>query len=150
MNIEDILELMDEILEDTVALPLSKKRVVDTELLHDYIHEIRTSLPVEMRQAKAIVRDRTKIVDEAKAEAEAIIKKAEIKAEELIRQEQIVKDASKRAVELLHGANQQAKEVKKSTDNYCDKILRDMERHMSKSAEELRTIRSALNRKSTK
>ncbi len=147
MDIEDILDLIDETLEDTVALPLSKKRVVDVELLHDYIQDIRAGLPIEMRQARSIVRDRGKIVEDAKAEASAIIKKAEIKASDLVNEQQIVKDASKRAVEILHAANQQSKDVKKSTENYCDKILRDVERHMIKSTEELKTIRNALNRK---
>lgn len=150
MTIEEILDVMDEALEDTISVPLSKKRVVDIETIHDYIDDIRLNLPAEMRQAKAIVSDRREIVETAKKECDALIKTAEKRALTLIDEQQIVKDAAKRAAEILHSAGQQAKDMKKSTENYCDKILKNLEDQMSKSGAELRTIRTTLHRRGIK
>ncbi len=147
MNIDEILDLIDETLEDTMAVPLSKKRMVDIELMHEYIDDIRLNMPAEIRQARAIVNDRKDIVEVAKKEAEDIIRAAEKRAMAMIEQEQVVKDASKRAAEILHNANVQSRDMKNSTENYCDKILKDLEDQMAKSSAELRTIRTTLRKR---
>ncbi len=146
MTIDEILDLIDETLEDTMAVPLSKKRMVDIDLMHEYIDDIRLNMPAEIRQARAIVNDRKDIVEVAKKEAEDIIRAAEKKAAELVNQEQVVKDASSRAAEILHTANVKARDMKNSTENYCDKILKDLEEQMAKSSAELRTIRVTLRK----
>ncbi len=147
MNIDEILDLMDETLEDTMAVPLSKKRMVDIEQMHEFIDDIRLNMPSEIRQARAIVNDRKDIVEVAKKEAEDIIRVAEKRAASMVEQEQVVKDASKRAAELLHNANVQSRDMKNSTENYCDKILKDLEEQMAKSSAELRTIRTTLRKR---
>ncbi len=147
MNIDDILDLIDETLEDTIAVPLSKKRMVDVDLLHEYINDVRLNMPAEIRQAKTIVNDRKDIIEIAKKEGEGLIRTAEAKAASLVNQEQVVKDASKRAAEILHAANVQARDMKNSTENYCDKILKDLEDQMAKSSAELRTIRTTLRKR---
>ncbi len=146
MTIDEILDLIDETLEDTMAVPLSKKRMVDIDLMHEYIDDIRLNMPAEIRQARAIVNDRKDIVEVAKKEAEDIIRAAEKKAVELVNREQVVKDASTRAAEILHTANVKARDMKNSTENYCDKILKDLEEQMAKSSAELRTIRVTLRK----
>ncbi len=150
MNIDDILDLIDETLEDTIAVPLSKKRMVDVDLLHEHIDDIRLNMPAEIRQARSIVNDRKDIIEVAKREGETIIRTAEAKAASLVEQEQVVKDASKRAAEILHAANVQARDMKNSTENYCDKILKDLEDQMAKSSAELRTIRTTLRKRKSK
>ncbi len=137
MNIDDILDLIDETLEDTIAVPLSKKRMVDVDQLHEYIDDIRLNMPAEIRQARSIVNDRKDIIEIAKKEGEGIIRTAEAKAASLVNQEQVVKDA----------ANVQARDMKNSTENYCDKILKDLEDQMAKSSAELRTIRTTLRKR---
>ena len=85
-NIEDILEQLDDMLDAAWAMPLSGgKVVVDGEKVRDLLDSIRANLPSEIRQARAIVNDRTEIVNTAKKEAESIIRNAESQPESLSR-----------------------------------------------------------------
>ena len=53
-TIEKILDNLDEVLENTWALPLSGgKRVVDIEDIRAFADEIRMNLPIEIRKARA-------------------------------------------------------------------------------------------------
>ena len=71
MNIEEILEQIDDMLDAAWAMPLSGGKIVlDGERMRDMVDSVRASLPMEIRQARAIVKDRTEIVNTAKKEAE--------------------------------------------------------------------------------
>ena len=76
MNIDEILDVIDELLDRSCSLPLSGGRcVVDADKVRDLIDDIRLNIPSEIKQAKAIVSDRTDIISGAKKEAESIIRK---------------------------------------------------------------------------
>ena len=88
MNIEEILDQLDDLLDKAWSLPLSGGRcVVDAEKVRDLLDDVRLNLPTEIKQAKAIVVDRTDIITTAKREAEAIVRKAEDRARAMIAQE---------------------------------------------------------------
>ena len=50
----------------------------------ELINEMRDELPNELRQAKAIIADRSQIITEAKEEAETIVASAEKKAKFMV------------------------------------------------------------------
>ena len=78
MNIDEILDMLDELLDRAWNLPLSGGRcVIDAEKVREMVDDIRLNLPDEIKQAKAIVKDRSEILSSAKTEAEAIVRKAE-------------------------------------------------------------------------
>ncbi len=86
--------MLDELLDRAWNLPLTGGRcVVDADKVRDLIDDIRLNIPSEIKQAKAIVSDRTDIISGAKKEAESIIRKAEDRARSLVAQEQVVKAA---------------------------------------------------------
>ena len=100
MNIEDILEQLDDMLDTAWAMPLSGgKVVVDGERVRDLLDSIRANLPSEIRQARAIVKDRGDIVDTAKKEAESIIRNAEERRNQILSHEEIVVQAQEKANE---------------------------------------------------
>ena len=98
MNIEEILDMLDELLDRAWNLPLSGGRcVIDAEKVREMVDDIRLNLPDEIKQAKAIVKDRTEILSSAKSEAEAIVRKAEERARVMIAQDEVMKQAQAKA-----------------------------------------------------
>ena len=97
MSIDELLDVMDETLEDALNVPFSGgKRMVDVEKVRELIDDIRLNMPQEIQQAKAVVKDRTQIIDKAKREADMIIKRAEERARTMVAEEAIMKTASRR------------------------------------------------------
>ncbi len=147
MNIDDLLDLMDENLEDAFTVPLTGKRMVDVDKLRDIIDDIRLNLPTEIRQAKAIVKDRADIVEGARAEADGIVKKAEERARVIVSEQAVVKQSQQRATEIMQSAQQNAKEMRTSVTNYCENMLRQTEEQLMKSYSEVKNIRSTVRQK---
>ena len=78
MNVNELLDTIEDALAESANMPLSGgKRIVDVDQIQEYLDEIRANLPGELRQAQAIVNDRSQIVDSANAQAKAIIRQAE-------------------------------------------------------------------------
>ena len=70
-NIDVLLNNLDEVLENSMNLPLSGGRcIVDADKVRDIIDEIRLNMPTEIKQAKAVVADRNEILSMARKEAE--------------------------------------------------------------------------------
>ena len=77
LNIDEILVLMEELIDNSSAVPFSSKKMIDCDHMRDYIDNLRLNLPSEIEKAKETQAQKDNIIAEANAEAEKIIHKAE-------------------------------------------------------------------------
>ena len=142
-NIEDILEQLDDMLDAAWAMPLSGgKVVVDGEKVRDLLDSIRANLPSEIRQARAIVNDRTEIVNTAKKEAESIIRNAEERRNQILSHEEIVVQAQERANEIH--AQKRARDMRRSAQEFTEDLLRRTEEALTQQVSQVRQARVSL------
>ncbi len=145
MNIEELLDLLDEQLDRAWSLPLSGgKSVVDAEKVRNLVDDIRLSIPTEIKQAKAIVADRTEIITTARKEAENIVHKAEERARVLISQEEITRVAQEKANEMVAQAAAKAKEIRQVSQEFSDDLLKRSEEVLAKYLSEVKETRQAV------
>ena len=143
MTVEDLLEQVDDMLDKAWSFPLSGgKCVVDAEQLR--IDDIRGNMPSEVRQAKAIVADRSDIVETAKKEAEGIIRKAEERARRMVSQEEVVKQAQQKANEILTQTQMKSREMRKGASEFSEDLLRRTEEAIAQRLAEVRQARQVL------
>lgn len=145
MNIEEILEQLDDMLDTAWAMPLSGgKVVVDGDRVRDLLDAIRANLPSEIRQARAIVKDRADIVDTAKKEAEGIIRNAEERRNQILSHEEIVVQAQEKANEIHIQTQKRAREMRRSAQEYTDDLLRRTEEILTQQVAQVRQARVSL------
>lgn len=148
MNIEDILDSLDELIDKSWSLPLTGGRcVVDAEKVRELLDDVRINLPTEIKQARAIVSDRSEIITIAKREADSIVRRAEERAKQLIAEEEVVKQAQAKAADLLSSAQGKSKEMKYAANDFADGILKSTEDMLAQSLKEVRGTRAALKQK---
>ncbi len=146
-SVENIIGSLEELLDEAVAVPLSGgKKLVDVDLARDIIDEIKVHLPQEILQAKAIVQDRTSIMQKAHKDAEEIIRRAEERARYLIDREEIVKKATEQAKEIRSVSLAQSAQLKSQLTSFCDNMLISTQEHLTKSLNEVRSAREALKK----
>ena len=157
MNVDDMVDLLDDMFEDAVKMPLTGgKCLIDSQKARDLIDDIRMNLPQEIRQAKAIVADRGEIIAIAKQEAEDIIRNAEERARSIVNKDELVIQAQNRANEILSQAHQSSREVRQAAHDFADGVLAKAEEVLVKSATdvgrcvtEIKQTRSGLRNKRT-
>ncbi len=145
MNVEDILEQIDDILDEAWAMPLSGgKIVVDAERIRKLIDSIRGNLPAEIRQARAIVKDRAEIIDTAKKESEAIIRNAEDRRNQILSHDEMVVQAQEKANEIQAQTQKRAREMRKTAQEFADDLLRHTEEGLTQQIAQVRQARASL------
>lgn len=145
MTIDELLDSLDDTLEEAVSLPFTGgKRMVDVEKVRDILDDIRLNMPTEIRQAKAVAQDRAEIIRKAKEESESIVKRAEDRARAMVAQQAIVKAAQQKATEILSDAQTRSREMRTAMTNYCENMLQRTEDQLTKSASEVKNVRSTL------
>lgn len=150
MKVEECLQELNDLLEESWNLPLVKgKALVDIEKIKEIATNIRQSFPSELTQAKAIVADRTQIVDDAKVEAKSIIQSAQNKAEIMLSKEEVVKQAELRAEKIVGEAKTNSKNIKRATNEYIENLIKNTDKLLMNNITEFRdachNIRSSYN-----
>ncbi|MDR1253615.1 MAG: ATPase [Oscillospiraceae bacterium] len=145
MQIEDLLEEFDEICGRAWNLPLSGGKILlDAKKVREILYDIKSALPGELRQAKAIVADRTEIIKDAKNEAQIIVRTSEERAKAIVEQDNLVKQAKSRASDLLTQAEAKAKEVRRATNEYVNAILKRTDEFFTSNLADIRKTRHDL------
>jgi DNA anti-recombination protein RmuC len=142
MSVEELIDELYDMVEKAWSLPLSRGRaVLDGGDVKQILDEIRESLPQEIRQAKAIVADRSQIIGDAKREAETVVRVAEERAKAMVAQDEITRQAQQKANELLTQSQTKVREMRKASNDYIDDLMKRTEDGLSQNLAELRKTR---------
>ena len=167
MKIEVLIDELQEIIDEAFTLPLSGgKTVVNTERIREIIVDMRSNLPIELKQAKSIAADRTNIINKSKSEAENIVQEAEDrsktmiqqaeekanntinqaeeKANEMVQQSEIVLRAQSKANDIIAQADKQASEIKGAANVYIDGLMKKADEDLSNNLAQLKKTRESL------
>ena len=142
MSVDDLIDELYEMIDKAWSFPLSRGRaVLDGEEVKQVLNEIRTAMPQEIRQAKAIVKDRTQILDDARREAETIVHVAQERAKALIAQDEIVRQAQQKANETTAQSQAKIREMRKASNDYIDDLMKRTDDSLAQILAELRRTR---------
>lgn len=142
MNVDELIDELCDMVDKAWSLPLSHGRaVLDGEEVKQVLDEIRAGMPQEIRQAKAIVADRTQILDDARREAETVLRVAQERARALVAQDEIVRQAQQKANEITTQSQTKIREMKKASSDYIDGLMKTTDDGLSQVLAELRRTR---------
>ena len=145
MSIEELVDLIDDVLEQAVTLPLSGgKLLVDGEVIRRILDDIRLNLPKDIRQAERIVADRSQIISDAKREAETTIRVAEERSKIMVAKDEITRQATDRANDILTQAKMKAAEMRKAANDYVDDLMQRTDEAIAMNLSELRKARQGI------
>lgn len=95
-----------------VARPFTRKVMVEEDRLLDLLDRIRTTMPEEVRQAKWIIQEREKVLQDSQKEAMRIVDDAQKQIEKRADDSEIVRQAKVNADEILGKAESVAMEIR--------------------------------------
>lgn len=138
-KIEQVIDEIEEYIEGCKPQLLSStKIIVDREEIEEYIAELRSKTPEEIRRYQKIISNKEAILADAQAKADQIIAQAQIQTNELVSEHQIMQQAyaqanevvqiaTKQAEEILDKATNEANSIRLMAMNYTDGQLRGLE-----------------------
>lgn len=122
MELERILDELENMIMDASRVPFTNKCIVETERLGQIMDALRTSMPLEIKQARQLLNDRERRINEAMEEKQRIIQQAEVLAEKMVTEEEVYREAKERSQEMLKQANEESRTIRTDAEAYAQKL----------------------------
>lgn len=138
MSIEKLLDDMENMLIEAARVPFTNKRVVEEDDLAKFLDDFRELMPKELDEAKRIITERQRILDDAQKEAQSIVEQAKSYVIKLTDENIINKQAQEQASELVTQARKTAKDLQVDAVSYADEVFKHVLLHLEKTLDVVR------------
>lgn len=135
MTIEEILEELDNLLVEATTVPFTDKKIVEEGEFVRLLDELRDRLPVELSDAKRIIADRQRILEDAQREAAHVVEQAKNYGTRLTEESLIAKQAQEQANEIVSAAQRSARELQTDAVGYAEDVFRHLEASLGRALE---------------
>ncbi len=134
IDIQRELNRIEEMLFDSLHIPLTGRTVVDEEMLLAQLDLVRENLPPAFEEAEKIVRQREEILLQAEEYAQEIMEAAERRADQMLDELGIIQQAELEA-------NQIRKQVQQECEAIQEQTRAEIERMRLQAQQELEQMR---------
>lgn len=144
ISMEEALSAIAELVENAKAMPLSASVLVPRDEILYLVDAALDAIPVEIRQAQLILRERHEIAEKAKFEADEIIASATSRAERLVARTEIIRQANQNANRLMQTAKEESAKLKYEAQDFVDQKLASFEAVLDSVAKTVKAGREKL------
>jgi F0F1-type ATP synthase membrane subunit b/b' len=138
MDILHLVDRIEELFNESRAVPFTRNVVVDEDKMLDIIDQMRVTVPEEVKKAQQLVSQKDRILAQAQEEASRIVALAKEKAEQIVEREAIVKSAQTRATQIIAQAREDATTTRRDADDYVIGSLQTMEEEITRMLTQVR------------
>jgi vacuolar-type H+-ATPase subunit H len=138
MDILHLVDRLEELFNNSRAIPLTHNVIVDEDKFLDIIDQMRISVPEEVKKAQEVFTKKDRVMAQAQEEANRTLQLARDKADELVDRETLVSDAKRRAEQILEQARVEADNIKEGADRYAQESLQNLEHAMEQLLTQVR------------
>lgn len=140
-----LMQLIDD-LETQISsgrrIPGTGSVNIDGARALELIDRLRQQIPVELEQARRIVRERQEIIISAQSEARKIVDEANSRVEYLVSESGILAEARQRSEERLQQAEANARRTSEGAEHFAYDVIDNVERTLRQQLDELERARA--------
>ena len=133
MDIQNLVDRLEQVLNDSSRVPLSAYLLVNEEKIFTIVDQMRVTVPDEIKRAGRIEGEKERILAQAHEEADRIRNLAKQEASELVNREVITSAAQQRADHILERARIDAITIRQDADVYVMEVLANLEEDLLRS-----------------
>ena len=147
MDILHLVDRLEELFNNSRAIPLTHSVIVDEDKFLDIIDQMRISVAEEVKKAQEVFTKKDRFMAQAQEEANRTLQLARDKANDLVDKEVLVSDARRRADQIIDQARAEAEDVKAGADQYAQESLLNQEHAMEQLLTQVRNGLTILEEK---
>jgi vacuolar-type H+-ATPase subunit H len=132
MDILHLIDRLEELFNESRALPFTHNVVVDEDRMLDIIDQMRITIPEEVKKAQQLLNQSDRILAQAEEKANRTTALAEEKAVQMTSEGSLLEEAQRRSDKILEQARADAEATRIEADNYVVDTLSNLEDDLSK------------------
>ena len=138
MDILHLIDRLEELFNESKAVPLTRSVMVDEDKMLDIIDQMRISIPEEVKKAQQLLAQHDRVMAQAQEEANRTLEIARQKANDLVQRDLIVQEAQRRGEQILNQARGEAEATRREADDYVVITLQRLQDELDKLANQVR------------
>jgi len=138
MDILQLIDRLEELFNESKAVPFTHNVVVDEDRMLELIDQMRIAIPDEVKKAQQLIAQRDRVMAQAQEEANRTLALAREKADQLVQKDNIVADAQRRADQVKAQAMAEADNIRAEADNYVLDSLTKLQAELDKLSNQVR------------
>lgn len=138
MDILQLIDRLEELFNESKAIPLTRNVMVDEDRMLDIIDQMRIAIPEEVKKAQQLLGQRDRVLAQAQEEANRTIEIARQKADQLVTRDMILQEAQRRSEQLLTQSRSEADGIRNEADDYVIESLNQLQAELERIANQVR------------
>ena len=138
MDILQLIDRLEELFNESKAIPLTHNVMVDEDRMLELIDQMRIAIPEEVKKAQQVLAQRDRVMAQAQEEANRTLTLAREKADQMAQRDNIVLEAQRRAEQILSQARADADATRVDADNYVLDSLTRLQNELDRLANQVR------------
>jgi hypothetical protein len=151
MDILQLIDRLEELFNESKAIPLTRNVMVDEDRMLDIIDQMRIAIPEEVKKAQQLLGQRDRVLAQAQEEANRTLEIARQKADQLISKDMVVQEAQRRADQVLAQARAEAENTRADADDYVVQSLTQLQEELERITNQvnngIRTVKEEQSRR---
>jgi vacuolar-type H+-ATPase subunit H len=151
MDILQLIDRLEELFNESKAIPLTRNVMVDEDRMLDIIDQMRIAIPEEVKKAQQLLGQRDRVLAQAQEEANRTLEIARQKADQLVTKDIVMQEAQRRADQILAQARSEADGMRADADEYVVNSLTQLQEELERISNQvnngIRTVRDEQSRR---
>lgn len=121
-SLDELIDELEDVLADGRRLPFGMVLVNEDKIL-DIVDKMRVAVPDEIKQARRVVQEQERLLDEAQARVQQVLTEQGLLDAVQAERERMLVQAEQEAIAIRNGADVYAREVLEDLDDQLVKLL---------------------------
>jgi hypothetical protein len=151
MDILQLIDRLEELFNESKAIPLTRNVMVDEDRMLDIIDQMRIAIPEEVKKAQQLLGQRDRVLAQAQEEANRTLEIARQKSDQLVSKDAVMQDAQRRADQIISQARIEADNIRADADEYVINSLTQLQEELEQIANQvnngIRTVKEEQSRR---
>ena len=138
MDILHLIDRLEELFNESRAIPFTHNVIVDEDRMLDLIDQMRVAIPDEVKKAQQVTAQRDRILAQAQEEANRTLALAREKGDQMVERDSIVQSAQARAEQAVAQIRADADRTRQDADKYVVDTLTGLELELERILNQVR------------
>ena len=143
MSVYRVIDKLENTIKEGLWLPFGG-RVVNADRVLDLVEKLRSTLPDDVSRAKQVTRDRDRLLERAKEEAQSLLAQANETKAKVTSDSELTQAAQRQADGIIAAAEARARDIQRGADEYADQVLSSLDGSLGKALAAVQKGRQAL------
>jgi hypothetical protein len=123
IELDNLIDELEDVLVEGRRVPFSGRLLIDEERILDIIDRMRVAVPEELKQARRIISEQDRLLNEA-----------QVRVQQALEEQGLLAAVEEERARLIEQAEREAANIRAGADDYARQVLEELQERLARLA----------------